>query len=160
MEPQKGFSEIRKEETKEKREEGSGLRYWLAVVLRGRSMESIFSDLLLKERCVNDSLVFCSVLLCQRTGPKDKTQDYRGPSVAEDMETIMPFLYLFLSGGLCYIEGQQSYHRKEDLEKWRMEGLHMNSMKLVIPLPSLYWSVHTKDESKRETAFAFIFGVN
>ena len=36
----------------------------------------------------------------------------------------------------------------------------MNSMKLVIPLHSLYWSIHTKDESKRATAFAFIFGVN
>ena len=29
-------------------------------------------------------------------------------------------------------------------------------MKLVIPLHSLYWSIHTKDESKRGTAFAFI----
>ena len=36
----------------------------------------------------------------------------------------------------------------------------MNSMKVVIPLHSLYWSIHTKDESKRGTAFAFIFGVN
>ena len=36
----------------------------------------------------------------------------------------------------------------------------MNSMKLVIPLHTLYWSIHTKDESKRGTAFAFIFGVN
>ena len=36
----------------------------------------------------------------------------------------------------------------------------MNSMKLVIPLHSLYWSIHTKDESKRGTAFSFIFGVN
>ena len=36
----------------------------------------------------------------------------------------------------------------------------MNSMKLVIPLHSLYWSIHTKDESIRGTAFAFIFGVN
>ena len=35
----------------------------------------------------------------------------------------------------------------------------MNSMKLVIPLLSLYWSIHTKDESKCGTAFAFIFGV-
>ena len=33
-------------------------------------------------------------------------------------------------------------------------------MKLVIPLHSLYWSIHTKDESKCGTAFAFIFGVN
>ena len=33
-------------------------------------------------------------------------------------------------------------------------------MKLVVPLHSLYWSIHTKDESKREMAFAFIFGVN
>ena len=33
-------------------------------------------------------------------------------------------------------------------------------MKLVIPLYSVYWSIHTKDESKRGTAFAFIFGVN
>ena len=38
--------------------------------------------------------------------------------------------------------------------------LLMNSMKLAIPLHSLYWSIHTKDESKRGTAFAFIFGVN
>ena len=38
--------------------------------------------------------------------------------------------------------------------------LDINSMKLVIPLLSLYWSIHTKDESKRGTAFAFIFGVN
>ena len=36
----------------------------------------------------------------------------------------------------------------------------MNSMNLVIPLHSLYWSIHTKDESKRGTAFAFIFGAN
>ena len=36
----------------------------------------------------------------------------------------------------------------------------MNSMKLVIPLHSMFWSIHTKDESKRGTAFAFIFGVN
>ena len=39
-------------------------------------------------------------------------------------------------------------------------SLYMNSVKLVIPLQSLYWSIHTKDESKRGTAFAFIFGVN
>ena len=43
---------------------------------------------------------------------------------------------------------------KDDLE------ISMNSMKLVIPLYSLYWSIHTKDESKCGTAFAFIFGVN
>ena len=36
----------------------------------------------------------------------------------------------------------------------------MISMKLVIPSHSLYWSIHTKDESKRGIAFAFIFGVN
>ena len=40
------------------------------------------------------------------------------------------------------------------------DATNMNSMKLVIPLHSLCWSIHTKDESKRETAFAFIFGVN
>ena len=34
------------------------------------------------------------------------------------------------------------------------------SMELVIPLRSLYWSIHTKDESKRRIAFVFIFGVN
>ena len=41
--------------------------------------------------------------------------------------------------------------------KWQTT---VNSMKLVIPLHWLYWSIHTKDESKRGTAFAFIFGVN
>ena len=30
----------------------------------------------------------------------------------------------------------------------------------VIPLHSLKWSIHTKDESKCTTAFSFIFGVN
>ena len=39
-------------------------------------------------------------------------------------------------------------------------GYVMNTMKLVILFHSLYWSIHTKDESKRGTAFAFIFGVN
>ena len=43
---------------------------------------------------------------------------------------------------------------------WLKYALHVNSMKLVILLPLLYWSIHTKDESKRGTAFAFIFGVN
>ena len=51
---------------------------------------------------------------------------------------------------------------------------YMNSMKLVIPLHFISWkkyserccdtttpeSIHTKDESKRGSAFAFIFGVN
>ena len=31
---------------------------------------------------------------------------------------------------------------------------------LVILFHSLYWSIHTKDESKHRTPFAFIFGVN
>ena len=30
----------------------------------------------------------------------------------------------------------------------------------ICQLHSLYWSIHTKDESKRGIAFAFIFGVN
>ena len=36
----------------------------------------------------------------------------------------------------------------------------MNSMKLVILLHSLSWSIHTKDECKCRIASAFIFGVN
>ena len=36
----------------------------------------------------------------------------------------------------------------------------MNSMELVIPLHSLYWSIHTKDESKCSSTSAFIFDVN
>ena len=36
----------------------------------------------------------------------------------------------------------------------------MNAMKLVNPLHSLYWSIHTKDKSKHRSTFAFIFGVN
>ena len=43
---------------------------------------------------------------------------------------------------------------------WSTVTENMTSMKLVIPIPSLYWSIHTEDESKRGTAFAFIFGVN
>ena len=47
-----------------------------------------------------------------------------------------------------------------DLLLDKIKSVNMNSMKVVIPLRSLYWSIHTKDESKRGTAFAFIFGVN
>ena len=48
----------------------------------------------------------------------------------------------------------------KDARSFRYVAVIMNSMKLVIPLRSLYWSIHTKDESKRGTAFACIFGVN
>ena len=40
------------------------------------------------------------------------------------------------------------------------QPVSMNYMKLAIPLHSLHWSIHTKDESKHGTAFAFTFGVN
>ena len=43
---------------------------------------------------------------------------------------------------------------------WNNSMLIINSIKLVIPLHLLYWSIHTKNESKCRTAFAFIFGVN
>ena len=60
------------------------------------------------------------------------------------------------------IERQQEeeYKRKQDEQGVYYLPFLMNSMKLVVPLHSLYWSIHTKDESKRGTAFAFIFGVN
>ena len=35
----------------------------------------------------------------------------------------------------------------------------INFMELVILLHSLYWSFHTKDETKRGTAFAFLLGL-
>ena len=54
----------------------------------------------------------------------------------------------------------QSLKRRSFYWMWTRQQLYMNSMKLVIPLHSWYWSIHTKDESKRGTAFAFIFGVN
>ena len=38
--------------------------------------------------------------------------------------------------------------------------MDLDYMKLFISSHSLYWSIHTKDESKRCSAFAFIFGVN
>ena len=56
---------------------------------------------------------------------------------------------------------KKTNHSEQNVTKFVASALkHMNSMKLVIPLHSLYWSIHTKDESKRGTAFAFIFGVN
>ena len=57
----------------------------------------------------------------------------------------------------CYGQGE----KLSDACQMRLKCLkEIKSMKLVIPLHSLYWSIHTKDESKRKTAFAFIFGVN
>ena len=66
------------------------------------------------------------------------------------------------------LEAASSLHyRTQNKERIERDSLknpsawgNMNSMKLVISLHSLYWSIHTKDESKRGTAFAFIFGVN
>ena len=52
------------------------------------------------------------------------------------------------------LQGLMDVARKPSL------ACRVNSMKLVISLHSLYWSIHTKDESKRGIAFAFIFGVN
>ena len=43
---------------------------------------------------------------------------------------------------------------------WTVMPYNMNSMKVVIPLHSLHWSIHTKDEGKHGTAFALIFGMN
>ena len=58
--------------------------------------------------------------------------------------------------------GKQHLHKTQpELTVLRQLTSHrVKSMKLVIPLHSLHWSIHTKDESKRGTAFAFIFGVN
>ena len=62
----------------------------------------------------------------------------------------MTLEYPPLNSGLFNLDSFLHYHFQ----------LHMKAMKLVIPLHSLYWSIHTKDESKRGSAFAFIFGVN
>ena len=42
----------------------------------------------------------------------------------------------------------------------KLKSHHLKSIKRVIPYHSLFWSIHTKNESKRGTAFAFIYGVN
>ena len=55
--------------------------------------------------------------------------------------------------------GHPDKGKQTSIDKTKISST-MNSMKLVIPLHSLYWSIHTKDESKRGTAFASIFGVN
>ena len=44
--------------------------------------------------------------------------------------------------------------------KFFLHALNMNSMKLAVPSHSLFWSIHSKDESKRGNVFAFIFDVN
>ena len=62
---------------------------------------------------------------------------------------------------LCMGHVQEDHHQFNiSIPEASKHHLVMNSMKLVIPLHSLYWSIHTKDESIRGTAFAFIFGVN
>ena len=63
--------------------------------------------------------------------------------------------YVFLSPKECEL-----VHSIRDAQVQHGLNALMNSMKLVIPLDSLYWSIHTKDESKRGSAFAFIFDVN
>ena len=40
------------------------------------------------------------------------------------------------------------------------QGCPLEFHELDIPSHSLHWTIHTKDESKCETTFAFIFGVN
>ena len=62
--------------------------------------------------------------------------------------------------GVCYLVASEDFLGSCRTFCMRSEPLIMNSMKLVVPLHPLYWSIHTKDESKCGTAFAFIFGVN
>ena len=57
----------------------------------------------------------------------------------------------------CNLKSPKLQNKRDPMD---FQGHIMNSMKLVIPLHTLYWSIHTKDESKRGTVFAFIFGVN
>ena len=52
------------------------------------------------------------------------------------------------------------FHKKTNFLTLAGSGILPNMIRAVNRLHSLYWSIHTKDESKRETAFAFIFGVN
>ena len=66
--------------------------------------------------------------------------------------------FKFLTQG--WIVGIFEVSYKLVLNIYGINRVIINSMKLVIPLHSLQWSIHTKDESKRGTAFAFIFGVN
>ena len=78
--------------------------------------------------------------------------------------------FLILAGSAFYLIYENKtwrndkFHGIHDLHLYthclQRRQWNMNSMKLVIPLHSLSWPIHTKDESKRGTAFAFIFGVN
>ena len=52
------------------------------------------------------------------------------------------------------------YFMKKSFSDVSRKWILPNMIRAVDRLHSLYWSIHTKDESKRETAFAFIFGVN
>ena len=72
------------------------------------------------------------------------------PLCVIDNGQLLPLLYQ----EFCF---HLAFEIKHDFKQLRR---CMNSMKLVIPLHSLYWSIHTKDESKRGSAFVFIFGVN
>ena len=51
-----------------------------------------------------------------------------------------------------YDSFDHSIQKNLSAQKESSARTHMNSMKLVIPLQSLYWSIHTKDESKRSSA--------
>ena len=52
------------------------------------------------------------------------------------------------------------YFMKNSFSDIRRKWILPNMISAVNQLHSLYWSIHTKDESKRGIAFAFIFGVN
>ena len=89
-------------------------------------------------------------------GAGNEIKNYKLNSVKGRVEMIYPSLdgkspwygHLMIR---CWSFGHSQDHSWHD---------GVNSMKLVILLHSLYWSIHIKDENKRGTAFTFIFGVN
>ena len=69
---------------------------------------------------------------------------------------------LYCCGGRLLVQGVRTLKFTFLIKSTPMlaKQIIMNYLKLVIPLHSLYWSVHAKDETKHGMAFAFIFGVN
>ena len=73
----------------------------------------------------------------------------QGPEYSEIAVALINVLEYVVAGNGKNINKIPSYHE-----------FHENFHSVTFDRSSLYWSIHTKDESKRGIAFAFIFGVN
>ena len=126
--------------------------YWY-VIINGWDIRTINPEFLNKSSLQKH---FVCRWLIRSTFPQERIMNSR--------KLVIPLH--FISWKSSFLQVQPPPSETQTLNAWWWSDI---SRKCILPhmigavearLFSLYWSIHTKDESKCESAFAFIFGVN